>query len=40
MAFDSREKAAKLLMTRPNKIFPSSSVLSEGYTLIIVLLLL
>lgn len=39
MAFDSRDRAVKLLMTRPNKIFPSSAVLSEGYVFIIVLLL-
>jgi len=30
MAFDIRVKTVKIVMTRSNKIFPSSAVLSEG----------
>lgn len=30
MAFDIRAKTAQIVMTRSNKIFPSSTVLSEG----------
>jgi len=30
MAFDTRIKTVKTVMTRSNKIFPASAVLSEG----------
>jgi len=30
MAYEFRTKTVKLVMNRPNKIFPSSAVLSEG----------
>jgi len=30
MAFDIRVKTVQIVMTRSNKIFPSSAVLSEG----------
>lgn len=30
MAFDVRVKTVKIVMSRSNKIFPSSAVLSEG----------